>query len=155
VLAVSTQDSQLSPTCQHLSNCKLLPFVQHTSAAFESSRLPVALNMLCVCLLPGDCTHAALYAQCGGASAVPAGVTGGDAAWAGTCCPSGSGCSRVNEYYWQCLPGAADAPAAPQQSQPEPAAAPEAAPEAAPPAAVAVPAATPAITPAAPAASNR
>lgn len=58
------------------------------------------------------CTSkAASYAQCGGTSACPAGVTCSDAQWPGVCCATGFTCMRQNEYYWGCMNSPVPSPA--------------------------------------------
>lgn len=64
--------------------------------------------------------RAAAWAQCGGLSACPPGIQCGDVAWA--TCAAGTTCTRGNEWYWQCTPGAgAPTPAPTPTPAPRPA----------------------------------
>ncbi|DBA92097.1 TPA: hypothetical protein ACH3X1_015824 [Trebouxia sp. C0004] len=51
------------------------------------------------------------YAQCGGESNCPSGVTCSDNQWPIGCCPTGDSCTRSSASYWQCLPGTPSPPA--------------------------------------------
>ncbi|KAL0031404.1 hypothetical protein WJX79_009403 [Trebouxia sp. C0005] len=50
------------------------------------------------------------YAQCGGESNCPSGVTCSDSQWPIGCCPTGDSCTRSSASYWQCLPGTPSPP---------------------------------------------
>jgi hypothetical protein len=55
-----------------------------------------------LCCPAGTCSHVLPpYGQCGGLTA----SCEADEACATTCCSDGFGCSRLNDYYWQCQPG--------------------------------------------------
>jgi hypothetical protein len=50
-------------------------------------------------------TQAQAYSQCGGTSG-PCGSACRDAAWPHVSCPATAGCARLDQFYWQCQPGA-------------------------------------------------
>jgi hypothetical protein len=92
-----TEHTGMSPYRLGISSCNLM--------------LQDATNST-IWMAPTTCragTMVPAYGQCGGEvcpASMPGQASCSDAQYAGTCCPSGFACRRLDQLYWQCRPTA-------------------------------------------------
>jgi hypothetical protein len=55
------------------------------------------------CCCPADPGVLQPYAQCGGKSGCPAGMTCEDKPWSSAACAPGTACTRINAWFYQCM----------------------------------------------------
>jgi hypothetical protein len=116
--ALQVLTCKCSPASAHLQvlTCKPLQFIMPVPSIIPTTPAGRGLRHApsSSCGLPGGSVTE--YMQCGGLSNTPAGVAQeqANATWA--CCPPGTSCQALSDFYWQCLPPASGGPSCVQVS---------------------------------------